>query len=443
MTERDVAPAFGDSEAGTLPAGVECSTLPSGARVVTEHIPAVRSATVGFWIGTGSRHERANVAGASHFLEHLLFKGTRRRSARDIAEALEAVGGEMNAFTAKEYTCFYARCLGRDLPLAIDVLGDMMTSARIRSADVDAERDVVLEEIRMHLDTPDDLVHSVFSAAVLDGHPLGREVLGDEATITSMRRDQVHRWYRRQYVPNNVVVAIAGDVEHARAVELVAQALDGWEGAAPSTPTARRPAASAERLVVRPRPTEQTHLVLGGLGLARGDERRHAAHVLDQALGGGMASRLFQEIRERRGLAYSVFSYLSLHAEGGVFGIYAGTAPERAATVLDVLSDELARATDQGFGDAELARARGALTGALVLSLEDTASRMSRLGKSLITGTPLLELDELIARIDAVTVADVAEVASELLQGPRTLAVVGPVEEGGLDGLESHAVLAA
>ena len=442
MNQHDVTPAL-DAGAGELPAGVECSTLPSGARVVTEHIPAVRSVTVGFWIGTGSRHERAHVAGASHFLEHLLFKGTKKRSARDIAESLEAVGGEMNAFTSKEYTCFYARCLGRDLPLAIDVLGDMITSARVLSPDVEAERDVVLEEIRMHLDTPDDLVHSVFSEAVLDGHPLGREVLGDEDTIRAMRRDQVHRWYKRQYVPGNVVVAIAGDVEHDRAVELAGQVLDGWEGATPSTPAARRPPDHGSRLSVRPRPTEQTHLVLGGLGLARSDERRHAAHVLDQALGGGMASRLFQEIRERRGLAYSVFSYLSLHAEGGIFGIYAGTAPGRAATVLDVLGDELDRAITDGFGDAELARARGALTGSLVLALEDTASRMSRLGKSLITGTPLLALDDLIARIDAVTTDHVAEVAQELLGGPRTLAVVGPVEEDGHHSLRSHAVLAA
>ena len=442
MTARSAGPTP-DPGVGPLPEGVQCSTLPSGVTVVTEHIPAVRSATVGFWIGTGSRHERAPVAGASHFLEHLLFKGTKRRSARDIAESLEAVGGEMNAFTAKEYTCFYARCLGRDLPLATDVLGDMITSSRVRSADVEAERDVVLEEIRMHLDTPDDLVHSVFSAAVLDGHPLGREVLGDEDTIRAMRRDQVHRWYKRQYVPGNVVVAIAGDVEHDRAVALVGEALDGWEGDRPSAPATRRPPRAGERLVVRRRPTEQTHLVLGGPGLARGDERRHAAHVLDQALGGGMASRLFQEVRERRGLAYSVFSYLSLHAEGGTFGVYAGTAPDRVATVLDVLGEELGRAVEGGFGEAELARARGALTGALVLSLEDTASRMSRLGKSLITGTPLLALDDLIARIDAVTAEDVADVAQALLGAPRTLALVGPVEEGGLDGIGAHAALAA
>ena len=399
----------------------------SGVRVVTETMPSVRSVTAGFWLGCGSRDERAPVAGASHFLEHLLFKGTKRRTAVEIAEALDAVGGDMNAFTSKEYTCFYARCLDRDLPLAVDVLADMVTSARVSSADVDAERDVVLEEIRMHLDTPDDLVHSVFSETVYRDHPLGREVLGDAGTITAMGRDQVYRYYKRRYTPDNLVIAIAGNVEHEHVVALVADALEGWQPheAARARRTAPGPLAEPG-VTVRERPTEQAHVLLGGSGFARNDERRHAAHVLNQALGGGMASRLFQEVREKRGLAYSVYSYHSMHADAGTFAVYAGTSPDKADTLVDVIRDELAKARSHGLTDAELSRAKGALAGSMVLALEDTGSRMTRLGKSLITDTPLLSLDETIAAVEAVTHDDIRAVADTLLGGAFALAVVGP-----------------
>ncbi len=406
------------------------TTLDSGLRVITETMPDVRSAAVGFWIGVGSRDERGAVTGASHFLEHLLFKGTKRRTAQQIAEVMDAVGGDMNAFTSKEYTCFYARCLDRDLPLAVDVLADMMTGSVVRSGDVDAERDVVLEEIRMHLDTPDDLVHSVFSEAHYGDHPLGREVLGDQATITAMARDQVHRYYRRHYVPGNVVVAVAGNVDHDAVVAQVAEAVDGWSG-----PTDRTVKRSAPRLprdaraALRNRPTEQTHLVLGGQGLPRGDDRRFAASVLNQALGGGMASRLFQEVREKRGLVYSVYSYQGMHADAGTFAIYAGTAPRKTTTVLDVVRAEVDRARTAGLTDAELERAKGHLAGSMVLALEDTGSRMTRLGKSLATGSPLLSLDETIAAIEAVTADDVRQMGELLLGGPFTLALVGPFDD--------------
>ncbi|HUH07998.1 MAG TPA: pitrilysin family protein [Egibacteraceae bacterium] len=411
--------------------GVSVSVLDSGVRVVTEAVPGMRSVAVGFWVSCGSRDEREPVAGASHFLEHLLFKGTRRRTALEIAETIDAVGGEMNAFTSKEYTCFYARCLDRDVPLAVDVLADMIVGALIRARDVDAERDVVLEEIRMHRDAPDDLVHSVFSEALFRGHPLGREVLGSEDTITAMTRDQVNRYYRRQYVPANLVVAAAGNLDHAEVVRLVEEALapldrDG-AGIAPRRPPGAPGAASA---VIRTRPTEQAHIVLGAPGLARDDERRYAASVLNQALGGGMASRLFQEVRERRGLVYSVYSYHGMHADSGAFAVYAGTAPRRAPEVLQVVRAELDKARSGGLGDAELARAKGNLTGSLVLGQEDTSSRMSRLGKALTTGSPLLTLDELIASVEAVTVDDVRAVAERLLGGPFTLAMVGPFPEG-------------
>jgi predicted Zn-dependent peptidase len=407
---------------------VRVTTLASGVRVATEAMPHVRSAAVGFWVNCGSRDERGPVAGASHFLEHLLFKGTRRRSAQDIAETMDAVGGDLNAFTSKEYTCFYARSLDRDLPTAIDVLGDMITSARIRSADVDAERDVVLEEIRMHLDTPDDLVHSVFSEGYFGAHPLGREVLGSEGTISAMTRDQVHRYYKRHYVPANLVVAAAGNVAHDQVVELTEEALADAGGGPSRIVRKAPPAAGQARAVLRPRPTEQVHLILGGRGVARGDQRRFAASVLNQALGGGMSSRLFQEVRERRGLAYSVYSYQGQHADAGTFAVYAGTAPSKTETVLDVVCAELDAVRAGGLDAGELERAKGYLAGATVLALEDTGSRMTRLGKALVTDMPLLSLDESVAAIEAVTAEEVRDVAELLLAGPYTLAAVGPFE---------------
>jgi predicted Zn-dependent peptidase len=412
---------------GTYPDGVRLTELPSGVRVVTEAMPAVRSVTVGFWLDCGSRDERDQQAGASHFLEHLLFKGTKRRTALEIAEAIDAVGGDLNAFTSKEYTCFYGRCLDRDLPQAVDVLGDMVTSARNRSGDVESERNVVLEEIRMHLDTPEDLVHTVFSEIHFQGHPLGREVLGSERSIRAMTRDQIHRYYRRHYTARNLVVAAAGNLRHDDVVELVGRSLVGLSpnGArrGPRTPPPRLVDA---RSVLRPRPTEQAHLVLGGSGIGGRDDRRFAARVLSQAIGGGMASRLFQEVRERRGLVYSVYSCQGMHTDTGTFAVYAGTSPGKATAVLDVVRAELEAVLADGLTEAELERAQGHLAGSTVLALEDTGSRMTRIGKSVVTGTPLLSIDETLAAIEAVTSADVAAVARILVGGPFTLAMVGP-----------------
>lgn len=419
--------------------GVLLTTLPSGVRVVSEHMPSVRSVAVGFWLAVGSRDESDDVAGASHFLEHLLFKGTERRSALEIAEALDAVGGDMNAFTSKEYTCFYARCLDRDLDLAVDVLADMVTSATITADDVDAERTVVLEEIRMHLDTPDDLVHSDLSAALFRGHPLGREVLGDAGTITAMPRDHVHGYWAGTYVPHNLVVAVAGNIDHDHLVATVSAALEGWSptpmGLADRTEPTGLPGPLA---VVRHKTTEQAHLLLGRPGIRRGDDDRYAAYVLNQALGGGMASRLFQEVREKRGLAYAVYSYQSMHADSGTFGVYAGTAPDNADTVIQVVRGELDKVLHDGLDEREVIRAKGALAGGVTLSLEDTSSRMNRLGRSLTTATPLQSLDEILAGIDAVTPDDVRRMAARLLTGAFALAVVGPFDED-TDAFAGHA----
>jgi predicted Zn-dependent peptidase len=388
----------------------------------------MRSVSFGIWVGVGSRDETPAMGGASHFLEHLLFKGTKRRSALDISAQIEAVGGETNAFTTKEYTCYYARVLDADLPLAVDVMGDLVTSSVLAEADVETERGVILEEIAMHDDEPDDEVHDLLSRALFGDHPLGRQVSGTAETISALTRRQIHGFYRRRYRPPQLVVAAAGNLEHDAVVKLVrATGLADGPAAAPA-PLHRRAGATVRggQVVVRDKDTEQAHLVLGGPGLGRLDERRFTLGVLNNSLGGGMSSRLFQEIRERRGLAYSVYSYTSQYAETGVIAVYAGCAPGKVDEVLDLTRTELARVAAKGLTDAEVARGRGMTKGALVLGLEDTGSRMTRLGKGELLYGELLTVDDLLARVDAVGPEQVRAVAAELLGEPMSLAVVGP-----------------
>lgn len=412
---------------------VRRTVLPGGVRVVTEAVPAMRSVAIGLWVGVGSRDESPGLAGASHYLEHLLFKGTRRRDALQISAAIDAVGGEMNAFTSKEYTCFYARVLDTDLPLAVDVLTDAVTSSLVRSADVVAERGVILEEIAMHDDDPTDLVHDEFAATVLGDGPLGRPVLGTVSSIQAITRAQVNGYYRRRYRPENLVIAAAGNLEHAEVVRLVRKALAGTgflDGRARPAAARRGQSAAPARRGVRAlrRPSEQANLVLGGLGLTRTDERRFALGVLNAALGGGMSSRLFQEIREKRGLAYSVFSYTAQYADAGLFGVYVGCQPSKVDQVLDICRDSIAEVLAGGVGEEEIERGKGQVRGALVLGLEDTGSRMSRLGKSELVYGELLSMDDILARISAVTVEDVAAVAADVLARADNLAVVGPFD---------------
>jgi predicted Zn-dependent peptidase len=407
----------------------ELSVLPSGVTVVSEPMPSVRSATLGIWIGVGSRDETADEAGCSHFLEHLLFKGTSRRTARQIAEELDAIGGEMNAFTSKEVTCFYARVLDRDLSVAFDVLADMIVDATNTPEDVEAERQVVLSELDIHHDTPDDLVHSDFSEVVLRDHPLALETLGTFGSITSMDRETVHRYYLDRYRPEHLTVAAAGNIDHERVVALTDQLL-GDLGRPGGDATVRTAPSSfgAGEVRVRPRPTEQAHVVLGGPGIGQRDDDRWALRVLNTLLGGGMSSRLFQEIREQRGLAYSTYSYASSYTDGGLFGAYVGTAPGKVDEAVELLRLELDRVGDDVTVD-EVERAKGALKGGTVLSLEDTGSRMTRLGKQVATGTPIVTVDEALERIAAVDVDDVRRVATRVLGQPRDLAVVGPFAE--------------
>jgi predicted Zn-dependent peptidase len=424
------------SETPALPDGVRLTTLPNGIRVASEHLPGVRSLSVGFWVGVGSRDELAPLEGATHFLEHLLFKGTTRRSPLEVAQVLDAVGGDMNAFTSKEFTAYYARCLDRDLDKALDVLGDMLTSSLIAGDEVENERAVVLEEIRMHLDDPSDLVHSEFATAFYGDHPLGREVLGSAASMTAMTRDQVAGWWRDRYTTDVITVAAAGSVDHDDLVTHVVTAMGSYEPGT-RTPGANglAPTAPKTSLRVRTRPTEQAHLVVGGSGLSRGHDLRWAQTVLNQALGGGMASRLFQEVREKRGLAYSVYSYPSAYSDSGTFTVYAGTSPTKAAEVVEVIRAELAKVLSDGLTDEELRRAKGYLSGSTIMALEDTSSRMSRIGRALTTDIPLLSLDAIMAKIDAVTQSEVREVAGELLGGPQTVAAVGPLEDADLAGV--------
>jgi predicted Zn-dependent peptidase len=412
---------------------VRRTVLPNGLRVLTEAIPAMRSVSFGVWVNVGSRDEAGGLSGVSHFLEHLLFKGTRRRTALDISAQIEAVGGETNAFTTREYTCYYARVLDADLPLAVDVMCDLVSSSVLAEADVETERGVILEEIAMHDDEPDDEVHDLLSAAVYGPHPLGRLISGTAQTVSAMSRAQIQRFYRRRYTGPNIVVAAAGNLDHGEVVRLVREtALGTGPEAEPvgyRRPERRVPVQPAG-VTVRDKDTEQAHLVLGGAGLGRTDERRFALGVLNNALGGGMSSRLFQEIRERRGLAYSVYSYTTQYADSGMFAVYAGCAPGKVDEVLALTRAELARVARDGLTEAEVARGRGMVKGGLVLGLEDTGSRMSRLGKSELLYPKLLSVDELLALVDAVTVEQVRAVAADLLARPMSLAVIGPFDEG-------------
>jgi predicted Zn-dependent peptidase len=418
---------------------VERTELPGGLRVLTETMPGVLSATMGVWVGVGSRDEAPSVAGASHFLEHLLFKGTASRSALEIATAMDAVGGEMNAFTAKEHTCYYANVLASDLPLAVTLLADLVTEACNTAEDLESERTVVLEEIAMRDDEPSDAVHDLFSETLFGDTPLGRSVLGTVESIEGLTRDDVDGWYRRRYAMPSIVITAAGRVEHQQVLDLVTAAFaDRLVGDATPAPlrlgdmAPDKPAHPAGLIARR---TEQTHLLLGLPGIGRLDDRRYAAAVLDAAVGGGMSSRLFQEIREKRGLVYSVGSALTHYAGTGSFSVYAGCSKKRVPEVLRLVREELARVAADGLLPEEVARARGQLKGNMVLGLEDTGSRMSRLGKSELSFGEYLPVRDVLARLDSVDEAQVGSIATELFTRDTCLAVVGPYREADLDRL--------
>ena len=395
------------------------TTLDSGVRVVTEAMPSVRSIALGFWIRAGSRDEGHEQAGISHFLEHLLFKGTDRFSSLEIDEAFDAMGAEVNAGTGKETTSVYSRFLDNHLDRAFDVLQDMVL--RPSYPDIDSERQVVIEEIAMYEDEPQDKVHDVLAGAVFGDHPLGRPIIGRAEVVSSVPVPEISAWHDGRYVPGNVVVAAAGNLEHERIVSLVADAV-GDAGALPER--AGSPTGVAPVLRFFEKETEQYHLCLGGPGLSRSDERRFTLRILDTILGGSTSSRLFQEVREKRGLAYSVYSYSSNFADSGQVAVYVGTRPDNVTEALDVIGSELLRLADEGVTEAELERARDNVKGRTVLSMESTLARMNRLGSATLMDVPLLSLDELLAALDAVTLEDVNELGRELWR-PERLSAAG------------------
>jgi predicted Zn-dependent peptidase len=410
---------------------VKRSVHSSGLRIVTEEVPSVRSAAVGIWVNVGSRDEAPATAGASHFLEHLLFKGTTSRTALEISSSIESVGGEMNAFTSKEYTCFYARVIDTDLPMAIDVVSDLITSSIVTALDVDAERKVVLEEIAMRDDDPSDLVHDLFSDTYYGDTPIGRPILGTIDSINGMSRNTVFNYYKKKYLPQDLVVAVAGNIKHKRVVAMVEEALsrDNFLDvlAAPVVrPNIPVKNSKQQSVGLMYKKSEQAHMFYGMEGVARADDRRFSMGVLSAALGGGMSSRLFQEIREKRGLAYSVYAYAQQFAGSGVLGFYAGCNPTKAIEVVEIIRSVLSDVADNGMTHEEIERAKGAVRGSLVLSQEDTGSRMSRIGKNEIVYGQVMDFDDILKAISSVSAEDIREIASEFLVKTPTLALVGP-----------------
>ena len=403
----------------------------SGLRIVTEEVPSVRSAAVGIWVNVGSRDEAPATAGASHFLEHLLFKGTKSRTALEISSSIESVGGEMNAFTSKEYTCFYARVIDTDLPMAIDVVSDLITSSIVTALDVDAERKVVLEEIAMRDDDPSDLVHDLFSDTYYGDTQIGRPILGTIDSINNMSRNTVFNYYKKKYQPSDLVVAVAGNIKHKRVVAMVEEALSkdnfldviGTPNIRANTPIKKGPQTPVGLIY---RKTEQAHMLYGMEGVPRADDRRFAMGVLSAALGGGMSSRLFQEIREKRGLAYSVYAYSQQFAGTGTIGFYAGCNPTKAIEVVEIIREVLSDVADNGMTHEEIERAKGAVRGSLVLSQEDSGSRMSRIGKNEIVYGQVMDFDDILKAISRVSAEDIRQIAGEYLTKTPTLALVGP-----------------
>jgi predicted Zn-dependent peptidase len=402
------------------------SELDSGERLISERVASVRSVSLGFWIGAGSRDETDAKAGVSHFIEHLLFKGSSRYGAQEIAEIFDGLGGELNAATSREHTVVYARFPDKHLETAVDVMSDMVFAPKFD--EVDSEREVVLEEIAMYEDTPQELVHDLFSEAVFGSHALGRPVIGTAEVISTIPKRSIAAYHRSQYTPGNVVISAAGNLQHDRLVRLLerAQRDAAARGARVRPPLVKVPPAGVR---FQRKPTEQYHVCVGAPGISRSDRRRFAASLLDGILGGSASSRLFQEIREKRGMAYAVYSFGAQYSDTGLFGVYVGTREENLGACLEIVAEQIADVAAGNLRANELERAKENLKGRLTLSMESTSNRMSRLGKSLITDTELLSFDRIIAEIDAVTPEAVAELASLLLAPERLSASgIGPNE---------------
>ena len=420
------------------------STLDSGVRVVTESMDSVRSVALGFWIGTGSSAEDEPRAGLSHLIEHMLFRGTDRFGSLEIDQIFDTMGAELNAGTGKETTSVHARVLDRHLPTALDVIADMVWRPRFADDDLANERQIVLEEIAMYEDDPQDKVFDVLGEAVFAEHPLGRAILGRSGVVAATPSDGLRAFHAERYVPGNIVVAAAGSVDHDRLVEAV-ERTQAERAGRPVPPAVQPPEPTPAQVRFVAKDTEQVHVCLGAHGIARDDERRYALRLLDAVLGGTSSSRLFQEVREKRGLAYSVYSFQSLFAGTGEVGLYVGTRPDNVGEALRVVGDELARLREDPASAEELVRAKENVKGRIVLGLESTSARMNRLGASVLAGLPLLTVDEVLERIDAVTHDDVLELAGELFASERLSAAgIGSDEDAFRSALEGvHPALAA
>jgi predicted Zn-dependent peptidase len=410
------------------------TVLDNGITVISEPMDSVRSITLGIWFAVGSRDESAPEAGMSHFMEHMMFKGTPSRTARTISEEFDRIGAELNAFTSKEYTAYYSRFVDEHLERAFDILADMVVNANLDDPSCISEREVVIEEIARMEDTPDDQIHELFSNALWPDHPIGLPILGSRQTVGGFDHTQSVAFRSRHYLTGNAVIAAAGNVDHDALVALAEQKLS----ALPGGPRSIRPVAHAvggSRLTVLPKETEQAHICYGVSTMNAHHPDRFALSLLDGVLGGGMASRLFQEIREKRGLAYAVYSFSALYQDTGEFAVYAGTRPANAEEVVGLIKTELDRVASDGVTPDELDRVRQASTGHLVLGMESTRNRMTRLGRNEVTGGEILSADEIMERYEAVTMDDLRRVSAEVLSAEKVLAVIGPFTPDKLEHL--------
>ncbi|HXG23615.1 MAG TPA: pitrilysin family protein [Chthonomonadales bacterium] len=405
---------------------IQTSTLANGVRVVSETVPHVESISIGIWVGVGSRDEDRPVRGITHFIEHMLFKGTERRNARQIAEEIESRGGSLNAFTDKEYTCYYAKALAEHAEVVIDVLSDMLCHSVLDPVELEREKNVVLEEIKRYRDTPDDMIHDVFAQTVWNTHPLGRPIIGTDRTVAGLQRENLTEYIRTHYTPDKIVVAAAGNVPHEQIVTLAEQYLGHLSGNT-GTRRMRPPHASGQSRTIRKR-TEQVHFCMGGQGYSQQDDERYVLTIIDSVLGGNMSSRLFQEIREKRGLAYAIGSYSIAYQESGLFAIYGGTSPETFAQVVDLTRAEIEKVKRHNLTEEEVQKAKTQIRGALVLGLESMSNRMMRMGKSMIYFGRVIPLEEIIGKINTVTHDDIARVANHIFDERNlSLAAVGPL----------------
>ena len=405
--------------------------LENGIRIVTEFIPYVRSATVGFWLKVGSQDEADGQLGISHMIEHMMFKGTMSRSAREIAETIDATGGQLNAYTEKEYTSYYGKVPDEHFDLLIEVLADMLLNSVFAQQELEKEKGVILEEIRMYEDSPEDLVHEGLRESLLKPHPVSRGILGTKETVGFFQREDLLAYYAQHYVPSNLVVSVVGNVEHRQVVDSIARHFSRWKGQEPQKQRNFRPQGGGQFFKIKD--TEQAHICLGVPGFSRKDEDKYALQVLDTALGGGMSSRLFQSLREDRGLVYSTFSYHTCYEDVGTVAVYAGTSPSNTSQVIRLIREECRRVVREGLRPEELKRAKEQLKGSILLELESMGARMGRLAKAELYNERLLTPQEVIAKIDAVGLEDIRRVAHRLFaEKPFALAVVGPVSRGRL-----------